>query len=164
MASKCTLLRAPFHLACRYLLTYDAVSFHGYLETILASNSSTSSRGLGHYQSLWLLTDAANVIFREAKRRCYTVSSTSRKTTLEQSEDIDDDAEAWEALDDIEGIVGGRIATTVVDSLNEEVKWPKNITPILEELPKWNRLTDVLSEIEEEILRQESQGGWNSKY
>jgi DNA excision repair protein ERCC-4 len=144
----------------RYLLAYDPIAFHAYLETIVTSNASTSSRGAGQYQSPWLLTDAANVIFREAKRRCYTVSSTSRKPLAGQVDDFADDEEAWEALDDIEEIVGGRIANS---RSGTQKKWPKGIEPTLEELPKWSRLTTVLTEIEEEIRRQESQGGWDSE-
>ena len=32
--------------------------------------------------------------------------------------------------------------------------------PVLEELPKWNLLADVLKEIEEEMMRQESLSGF----
>ena len=53
------------------LLTYDAVSFNKYLDTILASHQPPpgSSR---QNQSPWLFLDAANTIFETAKRRVYT--------------------------------------------------------------------------------------------
>ena len=53
------------------LLTYDAVSFHKYMEIILASHQPPpgSSR---QNQSPWLYLDAANIIFDTAKRRVYT--------------------------------------------------------------------------------------------
>ena len=35
---------------------------------------------------------------------------------------------------------------------------PDGMEPVLEELPKWSLLADVLQEIEEEMLRQESLG------
>jgi DNA excision repair protein ERCC-4 len=33
---------------------------------------------------------------------------------------------------------------------------PDNMSPVLEELPKWDLLADVLQEIEEELMRQEA--------
>jgi DNA excision repair protein ERCC-4 len=147
----------------RYLLTYDAVAFHAYLETIVASNTYGTSRTTSQYQSLWLLTDAANVMFREAKRRCYIVSSTSKKP-LGKSADLADDEAGWEALDEIEGIVGGKVGGSKDNAPSNPKSWPKGIEPTLEELPKWGQLTAVLTEIEEEIRRQESQGGWDSTY
>lgn len=98
---------------------------------------------------------------REAKRRCYLVSSTFKKP-LGRSDDLADDEAGWEALDEIEGIVGGRVEGSNNYTRNNPRPWPKGIEPTLEELPKWGQLTAVLTEIEEEILRQESQGGWDS--
>ncbi|PWZ00136.1 DNA repair protein [Testicularia cyperi] len=54
-----------------YLLTYDAVTFHSYLETILASSSTTDKGNARQNQSAWLFMDAANIIFHEAKRRVF---------------------------------------------------------------------------------------------
>jgi DNA excision repair protein ERCC-4 len=59
----------------RYLLTYDALAFHAYLETLIAANSVSVSGGPKVNHSPWMLTDAANIIFKEAKRRCYTLSA-----------------------------------------------------------------------------------------
>lgn len=92
-----------------------------------------------------MLTDAANVIFQTAKRRCYTLS----KKLADQPSNVDDllDDDAWDALDEMEG----RVKRTVPKA------WiPEGMDPVLEELPKWELLSDVLQEIEEEILRQES--------
>ncbi|KAI9711485.1 MAG: hypothetical protein M1820_002048 [Bogoriella megaspora] len=62
-----SLLRTILHS----LLTYDAVSFNKYLDTVLAASSpppgSTKST-----QSPWLFLDAAHIIFNTAKRRVYT--------------------------------------------------------------------------------------------
>jgi DNA excision repair protein ERCC-4 len=33
---------------------------------------------------------------------------------------------------------------------------PDNMSPVLEELPKWDLLANVLQEIEEELMRQEA--------
>lgn len=74
--------------------------------------------------------------------------------------DLADDADAWDALDEIEDIVGGRVGGN--NPAEQKKSWPKGIEPVLEELPKWSRLSAVLTEIEEEIRRQEL-GGWDSK-
>ena len=58
-------------IVCSALLTYDAVSFNKYLDTVLAAHQPPpgSSR---QNQSPWLFLDAANTIFETAKRRVYT--------------------------------------------------------------------------------------------
>lgn len=53
------------------LLTYDAVSFNKYLDTILAAHQPPPG-STRQNQSPWLFLDAANVIFETAKRRVYT--------------------------------------------------------------------------------------------
>ena len=136
----------------RYLLTYDAVAFLGYLDTIQAANSVTTAKGALGYQSPWLLTDQAGIIFREGKRRCYSLTATKQL----QDTPPDEDEEAWEVLDEIEGIVGGRIA----GQGNTQSPWPKGLEPTLEEQPKWARLVDILNEIEEEIRSQQISGSW----
>ncbi|KAL4403163.1 DNA repair protein Rad16 [Malassezia pachydermatis] len=52
------------------LLSYDSVSFYVYLETILASNAPTEPGARSH-PSPWLLSDASNTIFREARDRIW---------------------------------------------------------------------------------------------
>ena len=47
-----------------YLLRYDAVTFLRYLETLRVAEGR---------ESMWLLTDAAHVIFEQAKRRVYVL-------------------------------------------------------------------------------------------
>lgn len=53
------------------LLTYDAVSFNKYLDTILAAHQPPPGSNRVN-QSPWLFLDAANTIFATAKRRVYT--------------------------------------------------------------------------------------------
>lgn len=53
------------------LLTYDAVSFNKYLDTILAAHQPPTG-STKQNQSPWLFLDAANTIFETAKRRVYT--------------------------------------------------------------------------------------------
>ncbi|KAF8526823.1 hypothetical protein JB92DRAFT_2870207 [Gautieria morchelliformis] len=135
-----------------YLLAYDPLAFHAYLETIVASNSSASSSIYSQEnQSPWLTMDAANTIFTVAKRRCYInipVSDTDRHRKAAEAEQ---DA-GWEVLDEIEGVEqnGKRPAS---ENSNEDRPWwlPEDISPILEEPPKWNLLAETLHEIEEAI-------------
>jgi len=54
-----------------------------------------------------MLTDAANVIFGVAERRCYTTSSTSKRV-VSRVIDLVDDEDAWDALNEPEGRVGGK--------------------------------------------------------
>ncbi|OJA12366.1 hypothetical protein AZE42_04345 [Rhizopogon vesiculosus] len=141
-----------------YLLSYDALAFHAYLETLVESNTTTATGTAKQHQSPWMLTDAANIIFSTAKRRCYVLTAPKPKS-VRQVIDIDDE-DAWAALDEAHG-------TTRSDS-NDKAKgkekekeekkpWiPDNMSPVLEELPKWDLLADVLQEIEEEIMRQEA--------
>lgn len=62
-----SVLRSILHA----LLTYDAVSFNKYLDTILAAHQPPPGSNRQN-QSPWLFLDAANTIFETAKRRVYT--------------------------------------------------------------------------------------------
>ncbi|KAL8903854.1 MAG: hypothetical protein Q9207_003652 [Kuettlingeria erythrocarpa] len=62
-----TVLRTILHA----LLTYDAVSFNKYLDTILAAHQPPPG-STRQNQSPWLFLDAANTIFETAKRRVYS--------------------------------------------------------------------------------------------
>lgn len=77
--------------------------------------------------------------------------------------DLVDDEDAWDALDEIEGRRGttfdGRQDKDKGKELAKRPSWlPDGMDPVLEELPKWSLLADVLKEIEEEMMRQESLG------
>ncbi|PPQ88277.1 hypothetical protein CVT25_005440 [Psilocybe cyanescens] len=87
-----------------YLLTYDALQFHSYLESLIAANTVTAAGGAKQHQSPWMLTDAANIIFQSAQRRCFTISSTSKKVVAPVI-DLTEDDDAWAALDEAEGVV-----------------------------------------------------------
>ena len=99
------LLRTILHS----LLTFDAVSFNKYLDTVLAA-SSPPPGSTRQSQSPWLFLDAAHTLFDTAKRRVYTGNITDSSSTDK-------------------------------DGLN----------PVLEELPKWNLLADILEEIERDV-------------
>ncbi|KAL1915153.1 uncharacterized protein VTP21DRAFT_7634 [Calcarisporiella thermophila] len=103
-----------------HLLSYDCVTFNSLLETILASNIP-SSTGTRWNHSPWLLTDAANVIFSEAKNRLYIKDP------------------------------------SINDSDGNSIEFPPDIMPVLEEQPKWKLLSDVMDEIEEDIISFENE-------
>ncbi|KAF2479632.1 hypothetical protein BDY17DRAFT_256921 [Neohortaea acidophila] len=88
------------------LLTYDAVSFNKYLDTVLAA-SSPPPGSTRQNQSPWLFLDAAHTLFDTAKRRVYT----------------------------------GKIT----DSMSTD---QTGLNPVLEEMPKWSMLAELLDEIE----------------
>ncbi|KAJ5325850.1 uncharacterized protein N7506_008952 [Penicillium brevicompactum] len=94
------------------LLTYDAVSFVKYLDTIVAANIPPPGSNK-HNHSPWLFLDAAHVLFQTAKSRVYEGKLNNELTRLSSS-----------------------------TTFSAELK------PCLEELPKWNVLSEVLAEIE----------------
>ncbi|KAK3713817.1 DNA repair protein RAD16 [Vermiconidia calcicola] len=100
-----SLLRTILHS----LLTFDAVSFNKYLDTVLAA-SSPPPGSTRQSQSPWLFLDAAHTLFDTAKRRVFTGKITDN-------------------------------ASNDKDGLN----------PVLEELPKWNLLAEILEEIERDM-------------
>lgn len=107
-----------------YLLSYDSVRFHSYCELIIASAKEEKD------PSPWIMSDSANTIFKNAKRRCY-VETASR---------VGDGQGGWG--EDAEE--AGR------------PQWlPQGMEPVLEELPKWTLLAGVLEEIEGEIIQIE---------
>ncbi|KAJ7088830.1 hypothetical protein B0H15DRAFT_840898 [Mycena belliarum] len=131
-----------------YLLTYDPLQFHAYLETLIATNTITVL-GVKQNRSPWMMSDAAHIIFEVAKRRCYTISSTEKLSEGLPPQNPDDDDELWAALDDFTGQVG--------EGPEARPRWlPQGLDPVLEELPKWSLLADILQEAEEEILNMES--------
>ena len=139
-----------------YLLTYDALAFHAYLETLIASNTTTESGAARQNQSPWMLTDAANVIFQYAKRRCYLMTAPAKPAVV----NLIDEEDEWAILDEIEAEAEGRSRPSVKGKGKGKERetrpsWlPDGMEPVLEELPKWALLGDVLHEIEEEMMRR----------
>ncbi|KAJ5758907.1 hypothetical protein N7520_006063 [Penicillium odoratum] len=89
------------------LLTYDAVSFVKFLDTIVMANAPPPGSNSYNY-SPWLFLDAAHVLFQTAKSRAYE----------------------------------GKLDTT------SSAAFSAALQPVLEPLPKWSVLADVLQEIE----------------
>lgn len=127
-------------------MTEDALSFQLYLESLIDSNTYNEAGNLRQNQSPWLLTDAANIIFEYARRRCYTVSASKAPAAQTDA----DDEDAWEALHELEGVY-------VAQKKDERPRWlPRDMDPVLEELPKWSLVAAALQEIEEEMMRREA--------
>ncbi|KAJ3000988.1 hypothetical protein HDV02_000057 [Globomyces sp. JEL0801] len=57
-----------------YLVSYDAVTFHSYLETIRAAHATSLKSGFKGSMSSWLLLDAANIVFNQARSRVFQKS------------------------------------------------------------------------------------------
>ncbi|KAI5115404.1 hypothetical protein M0805_005239 [Coniferiporia weirii] len=111
--------------------------------------------------------------FSRPRHRCYISSGKrmdgEKKKESKQTQyeiELVDDEDAWAALDEAEGrtedsSVGlanaGEGRKNEIQSsvqLTTRKKWlPKGMEPVLEELPKWGLLADVLQEIEEEVVR-----------
>lgn len=92
-----------------------------------------------------MLTDAADIIFRGAQKRCWV----ERPPPIIQKQSYDDpDQDAWDVLDEID-------EETRKEKEKRPAWLPPTMNPILEELPKWRLLVDVLDEIEVEIVRYE---------
>ncbi|KAJ6008665.1 hypothetical protein N7499_001284 [Penicillium canescens] len=109
IVSDLTDLRAILHA----LLTYDAVSFVKYLDTIVAAHSPPPGSNKHNY-SPWLFLDAAHVLFQTAKSRVYE----------------------------------GKLNNELTRPNSYSTNFSSELKPALEELPKWNVLSDVLGEIE----------------
>lgn len=99
-----------------------------------------------------MMTDAADIIIRLAKRRCYLLTQANADLTL-PSNTIDltaEDEVAWDVLDEIQG-------APAKPSKPQRPWWlPQGLDPTLEELPKWSLLAEVLNEIEGEIIKSEN--------
>ncbi|KAG9087354.1 hypothetical protein FS749_002971, partial [Ceratobasidium sp. UAMH 11750] len=137
------------------LLSYDCVALHAYLETIVAANSEKSKTGAGGMkranQSPWLYTDAANVLLTSARRRCYVNVAPEHQARSRAGAQMD---EEWAVLDEMEG----RSGTDRAKEKGARPNWlPHNMEPVLEELPKWGVLADILKEIDETVIANSMQ-------
>ena len=103
--------------------------------------------------SPWLMTDAANVIFTQARRRVYIQHRVLRNEPISR-EDAELE-EAWNVLDEIEGRTPALSSLTPNDYKEAEgwKEWmPSGMEPVLEDLPKWKVLSDILDEIEQTMV------------
>lgn len=143
------------------------MSFHSYLETIIASNS-TAKGGAKQNQSPWLYLDAANTLFQSAKKRAYVTKPQTGQASAITSAAATEEEEGWEAIRETEN---GSTSTAGNGSSSRRGyqsatagKWPEGIEPVLEELPKWGLLGEVLEEIESHIAYEPVDSGMSSPY
>lgn len=105
---------------------------------MIASNSTTPS-GLPNFnRSDWIMSPAADIIFSAARRRCFI---SERYKSLKATHTDQD--EEWDIIDEMSGQTSNK---------PKRPDWlPQNITPVLEEPPKWEYLVETLLEIEDLI-------------
>ncbi|CAO1631937.1 unnamed protein product [Jaminaea pallidilutea] len=146
-------------LLLNYLLSYDAVQFHEYLEALRAEHTSALSNLLNRHQQMpdWMLLDAANTIFNQARARAYVGDIDLTAETQDHQNGTNGDG-AIDVDEDEEEAAFGESSTSTKRSWHP--KWlPPGIEPVLEELPKWHLLREVLDEIEQEIYFTEEKPG-----
>ena len=112
------------------LLRYDAVTFLRYLELLRAGESR---------EALWLFADATHTVFEEAKRRVYTLRKAPGSSPAKRRRAAD-------------GSVAEQAQVPSAPSAAAVLE------PVLEPLPKWSLLRDVVAEIrcEQARLRDEA--------
>ncbi|KAJ3818096.1 hypothetical protein F5880DRAFT_1491929 [Lentinula raphanica] len=143
-----------------YLLVYDPLQFHSFCQVLVeAATSNTAESGAGSGKSQWMLTDAANIVFQAAKRRCFVDVPPQEQSNEVEVIDLDDDDEGWDVVYELEGRSSEARSSSNKGKAKANGKrpgWlPNDIHPVLEELPKWSLLSEILEEIEGEILQME---------
>ena len=68
---------------------------------------------------------------------------------------VDEHEDEWAILDEMEAEAAGRPSAKGKERETRKSWLPDGMEPVLEELPKWSLLGDVLQEIEEEMIRLE---------
>jgi DNA excision repair protein ERCC-4 len=91
-----TVLRGMLHT----LLTYDAVSFNRYLDTILAAHTPPPG-STRQSQSPWFFLDAAHIIFDTAKRRVYTGKVKTGADDIESLRPVLEEQPKWAILAEV---------------------------------------------------------------
>ncbi|KAK2745552.1 hypothetical protein FQN57_003677 [Myotisia sp. PD_48] len=102
IVSDLTVLRAILHS----LLTYDAVSFNQYLDTIIAAHSAPAESTKQNF-SPWLFLDAAHILFQTSKSRVYRKkaesdpNATPRFNLPSTLEPVLEEQPKWKALAEV---------------------------------------------------------------
>ncbi|KAJ3994943.1 hypothetical protein F5050DRAFT_1770584 [Lentinula boryana] len=85
-----------------YLLVYDPLQFHSFYQSLVEAVTSNSTES-GSGKNQWMLTDAANIVFQAAKKRCFVDVPVQEQPEQTEAIDLDDDDEAWDAVFELEG-------------------------------------------------------------
>ncbi|KAL0062171.1 DNA repair protein RAD16 [Marasmius tenuissimus] len=137
-----------------YLLTYDPLQFHSFCQSLLAAINEPEGGSYAAPKSEWMMTDSATTIFELAKARCFLNVPEPEAPPPPTLHEVDDE-DIWDAFDEAQGTLKDKNKDK--NKKPTRPKWlPPNIQPVLEELPKWSLLAEVLEEIEHEILRMEN--------
>ena len=164
-----------------YLINYDAVTFYRYLLTVRAQCQASN-------YSMWLLTEPADRLFKQAKSRVYFFESAAvkraahsavlararapsaaeqrqkkRKSTAAQGKGAKrrgrSGAAAVEVVEVEDDDVEEVKEAQAEEKTDEATDAQDHIRLVLEENPKWRLLVDVLQEVEDEIIAaQDVQG------
>ncbi|KZT51574.1 hypothetical protein CALCODRAFT_125678 [Calocera cornea HHB12733] len=132
----------------KFLLSYPPTTFLKYLESIIASNTVTESGAMRQHQSPWLYMDAASSMLSTARARCYIMApkNNADKAFSDVVAGAEGEEDEWDVLDEWEGLQGRE--------KKARPRWlPEGMTPVYEELPKWDLLRKVLQEIEETVVQ-----------
>lgn len=100
------------------------------------------------------MSDGANIMFEAARARCYIQKKPAQPQAIDVDASTTEDAfdTEWDVLDEIEGRTPAPKRPIAPQEAEGWKPWmPSGMEPILEELPKWKILVEVLTEIEETI-------------
>lgn len=99
------------------------------------------------------MSDGANVMFEAARNRCYIQKNPIKTPAADTHVSLDEAFdESWDALDEIEGRTPIVRRPKIAQEAEGWKPWmPSGMRPVLEELPKWKILLEILTEIEETI-------------
>lgn len=162
-----------------YLLALDCVGFNQYLETVISSNGGGTLGSVKAHPSPWLYLPAAERIIQASRKRVYLkeseVPKVSPPTEAPDASNGANDEEYWkdfepnaeeeeEALRLMEAYDAGADLPQPANGASSSArmapppaapakKWYEDlhIKPILEEQPKWELLSQVLDEIEQDL-------------
>ncbi|CAI7832441.1 unnamed protein product, partial [Closterium sp. NIES-53] len=129
-----------------HLLRYDSVTFLRFLDALKASESKAA---------IWIFVDPAPKIFELAKRRVYQLFELAKRRVYQGDTAKEKDRVCGERGGEAEGLglevweEGGRRGSGEEGGLE--------LQPVLEEMPKWKVLRELLEEIQAERSTQQQE-------
>lgn len=155
------------------LLATDCVGFNQYLETVVSSSGGgTNALGAAKaHPSPWLFLPAAETLMVTARKRVYLKESEVLKVAAAddhlQTQD-DEEAAYWKEFEP--SAEEEQEALAMMDAFEGETPqtlpiktkpwWEDlHIKPVLEEQPKWQLLSEVLDEVEQDLHMNPSRPG-----
>ncbi len=120
------------------LINYDAVTFHRMLDAVRQTASQKLEEGSGIYRkepSQWLMTDAADAIFKYAKIRVFKIRKKNKSKKIKSKKRKRQKTLTGDV------IIDGEDRTSDDDVIPRDIR-----VPTLEENPKWQLLKEVIDE------------------